>query len=209
MAKDKTPRDAAGTKAANEAMDAIIHDDNDDNGAAAEAEKQGAENEAPEQQDCGDVTLSREEIEKLRSEISGMKQSMDAAILDAQRIQAEFNNYRKRNASLRTDSIDDGMRDVIKGLLPVLDNSETALANSDDSSFAKGTEQIHKQLIEVLTKFGLEEIPAEGVFDPNLHDAVIRDEEGEGESGTITAVLQKGYMVKGKIIRHTMVKVRV
>ena len=209
MAKDKTPRDAAGAKAANEAMDAIIHDDNDDNGAAAEAEKQGAENEAPEQQDCGDVTLSREEIEKLRSEISGMKQSMDAAILDAQRIQAEFNNYRKRNASLRTDSIDDGMRDVIKGLLPVLDNFERALANSDDSSFAKGTEQIHKQLIEVLTKFGLEEIPAEGVFDPDLHDAVIRDEEGEGESGTITAVLQKGYMVKGKIIRHTMVKVRV
>ena len=73
MAKDKTPRDAAGAKAANEAMDAIIHDDNDDNGAAAEAEKQGAENEAPEQQDCGDVTLSREEIEKLRSEIAGMK----------------------------------------------------------------------------------------------------------------------------------------
>ena len=68
MAKDKTPRDAAGTKAANEAMDAIIHDDNDDNGAAAEAEKQGAENETPEQQDCGDVTLSREEIEKLALE---------------------------------------------------------------------------------------------------------------------------------------------
>ena len=64
MAKDKTPRDAAGTKAANEAMDAIIHDDNDDNGAAAEAEKQGAENEAPEQQDCGDVTLSREEMQR-------------------------------------------------------------------------------------------------------------------------------------------------
>ena len=57
--------------------------------------------------------MSREEIEKLRSEIAGMKQSMDAAILDAQRIQAEFNNYRKRNASLRTDSIDDVMRDVI------------------------------------------------------------------------------------------------
>ena len=80
MAKDKTPRDAAGTKAANEAMDAIIHDDNDDNGAAAEAEKQGAENEAPEQQDCGDVTLSREEIEKLRSEIA-KRESVPAYIV--------------------------------------------------------------------------------------------------------------------------------
>lgn len=203
MAKDKTPRTASEARTANEAIDAIIQDE------AAETERAEADNAAgQEQQDCGDVTLSREEIEKLRSEISGMKQSMDAAILDAQRIQAEFNNYRKRNASLRTDSIDDGMRDVIRALLPVLDNFERALANSDDSSFAKGTEQIHKQLIEVLTKFGLEEIPAEGIFDPNLHDAVIRDEEGEGESGTITSVLQKGYTVKGKIIRHTMVKVR-
>ena len=70
-------------------------------------------------------------------------------------------------------------------------------------------EQIQKQLLDCLKKSGLEEIEAEGVFDPNMHDAVMRDEDdSDAESGTITAVLQKGYRVKGKIIRHTMVKVK-
>ncbi len=156
----------------------------------------------------GDVTLSKEEFELAREEIAKLRQAMDSAILDAQRIQAEFNNYRKRNASLRTDSLDEGARETIKAMLPVLDNFDRAMAAADESAFAKGIEQIRKQYIETLQKSGLEEIPAEGSFDPNLHDAVIRDDEGEGESGTITAVLQKGYMVKGRIIRHTMVKVK-
>ncbi len=156
----------------------------------------------------GDVTLSKEEFELAREEIAKLRQAMDSAILDAQRIQAEFNNYRKRNASLRTDSLDEGARETIKAMLPVLDNFDRAMAAADESAFAKGIEQIRKQFIETLQKSGLEEIPAEGSFDPNLHDAVIRDDEGEGESGTITAVLQKGYMVKGRIIRHTMVKVK-
>ena len=70
-------------------------------------------------------------------------------------------------------------------------------------------EQIQKQLLDCLKQSGLEEIEAEGVFDPNMHDAVMRDEDdSDAESGTITAVLQKGYRVKGKIIRHTMVKVK-
>ncbi len=156
----------------------------------------------------GDVTLSKEEFELAREEIAKLRQAMDSAILDAQRIQAEFNNYRKRNASLRTDSLDEGARETIKAMLPVLDNFDRAMAAADESAFAKGIEQIRKQFIETLQKSGLEEIPAEGSFDPNLHDAVIRDDEGEGESGTITAVLQKGYMVKGRIIRHNMVKVK-
>ncbi len=156
----------------------------------------------------GDVTLSKEEFELAREEIAKLRLAMDSAILDALRLQAEFNNYRKRNASLRTDSLDEGARETIKAMLPVLDNFDRAMAAADESAFAKGIEQIRKQFIETLQKSGLEEIPAEGSFDPNLHDAVIRDDEGEGESGTITAVLQKGYMVKGRIIRHTMVKVK-
>ena len=172
-----------------EVKDAIIEED-----AAGETEES--------------VTLTRKEFEQAREKIAEMKKSMDSAILDAQRIQAEFNNYRKRNASLRTESYDDGVRETIKALLPVLDNFERAMATSDGSPFAKGIEQIRKQLLESLKKAGLEEINSEGMFDPNYHEAVIRDDEGEGESGTITAVLQKGYTVKGKIIRHTMVKVK-
>ncbi len=161
------------------------------------------------------VVLTKEEFEQAQQRIADMqkqieelKANVDSSILDAQRIQAEFANFRKRNASIRSESIDDGAREVIKALLPVLDNFERAFANDDDSPFAKGIEQIYKQLIACLEKCGMEEIEAEGKFDPNLHEAVMQDNESEAESGTITAVLQKGFRVKGKIIRHTMVKVR-
>lgn len=161
------------------------------------------------------VVLTKEEFEQAQQRIADMqkqieelKATVDSSILDAQRIQAEFANFRKRNASIRSESIDDGAREVIKALLPVLDNFERAFANDDDSPFAKGIEQIYKQLIACLEKCGMEEIEADGQFDPNIHEAVMQDNESEAESGTITAVLQKGFRVKGKIIRHTMVKVR-
>lgn len=154
------------------------------------------------------ITLTKEELLKAQEEIAKMRKAMEEAVLDAQRIQAEFNNYRKRNASLRADSMDDGARETIRNLLPVLDNFDRALENSDGSPFALGIEQIRKQLIDSLEKSGLEQIEAEGMFDPNMHEAVMRDDEGECESGTITAVLQKGYRVRGKIVRHTMVKVK-
>lgn len=175
------------------------------------AEEQAEETPAEEE----GVTLTKEEFEKAKEEIAGMqkqieelKKNVDSSILDAQRIQAEFANFRKRNASIRSESMDDGAREVIKAILPVLDNFERAFANDDDSPFAKGIEQIYKQLLSCLGKCGMEEIEAEGQFDPNLHEAVMQDNESEAESGTITAVLQKGFRVKGKIIRHTMVKVR-
>lgn len=161
---------------------------------------------APEQGDS--VTLTREEFETARDEISKMRKSMQEAIEDAQRIQAEFNNYRKRNASIRSDSFDDGVRETIKSLLPVLDNFERAMLNAEDTPFAAGIAQIQKQLIDCLNKSGLEQIETDVPFDPNLHEAVMRDEDGEAESGTITAVLQTGYRVKGRIIRHTMVRVK-
>ncbi|MBR0156737.1 MAG: nucleotide exchange factor GrpE [Clostridia bacterium] len=163
----------------------------------------------------GSVTLSKEEfeqakaeIERMRGEIEASKKNADEAVLDAQRIQAEFANFRKRNQSIRSESIDDGVRETVKALLPVLDNFDRALANSDGSPFAEGMEKINKQLIDCLKKCGMEEVEAEGAFDPNLHEAVMQDTESEAESGTITAVLQRGYRVKGKIIRHTMVKVK-
>ena len=163
----------------------------------------------------GSVTLSKEEfeqakaeIERMRGEIEASKKNADEAVLDAQRIQAEFATFRKRNQSIRSESIDDGVRETVKALLPVLDNFDRALANSDGSPFAEGMEKINKQLIDCLKKCGMEEVEAEGAFDPNLHEAVMQDTESEAESGTITAVLQRGYRVKGKIIRHTMVKVK-
>lgn len=206
MAKDKEKKKSDKNPEKNAEMA-----EKPDTAAAVEADSERADEGASNGQAKGapkTVTLTAEEFEAARAEIAAMKKSMDDAILDAQRIQAEFNNFRKRNASIRAESMDDGVRETIKNLLPVLDNFERALANCDDTPFTKGMMQINKQLIDCLIKCGLEEVEAVGMFDPNMHEAVMRDEEGDVESGTITAVLQKGYRVKGRIIRHTMVKVK-
>lgn len=207
MAKDKEKKKQAVNKEPTEEVK---------NEPAAETAAEKPEeilNEEPGED--GSVTFTKEEfdqakaeIERMRLEIESFKKAVDEAILDAQRIQAEFSNFRKRNASIRSESIDDGVRETIKALLPVLDNFDRALANSDGSPFAKGMEQINKQLFDCLAKCGMELVEAEGKFDPNLHEAVMQDTESDAETGTITAVLQKGYRVKGKIIRHTMVKVK-
>jgi len=130
-----------------------------------------------------------------------------------QRTKAEFDNYKKRNATLRTDSIDEGMREAISAMLPVIDNLERALDATDDhehtASIKEGVELIFSQMLGALEGLGLEEIKAEGeVFDPNLHHAVMQGEKDEdNEEDTIMEVFQKGYSLKGKIIRHSMVKV--
>lgn len=210
MAKDREKKNAKAPKAAETAAEETVEAVEE---AASETEAQPSE-QAGEQAD-GSVTFTREEfeqakaeIERLREQAEASKKAADEAVLDAQRLQAEFANFRKRNASIRADSMDDGIRDTIKALLPVLDNFERAFMNSDDSPFAKGMEQIQKQLIAALEKCGMEELEAEGQFDPTLHEVVMQDTESDAEAGTITAVLQKGYRVKGRVIRHTMVKVK-
>ena len=164
--------------------------------------------EQPEQApEFEEMTLTAEEVKALKEKIDKLTADRDDAIKQAQRLQAEFENYRKRNAQLAADSRDDGVRETVKQLLPVLDNFERAMGHAPDDPFAKGIGNIEKQFRSALEKCGAEEIPAEGNFDPNLHDAVMKDAvEGE-ESGKILAVLQKGYKVKGKIVRFAMVKV--
>lgn len=128
-----------------------------------------------------------------------------------QRSLAEFDNFRKRTAKEKTSMYDDGVRDTIEKLLPVIDNFERALNASPsdgDDSFYKGIEMILKQMQTVLQTIGVEELPAKGeVFDPNIHNAVAHvDDESYGEKEIIDE-LQKGYRYKGKVIRHSMVKV--
>ena len=171
----------------------------------AETEKEQEQQEqAPEYEE---MTLSAEEVKALKEKLDKLQEDRDDAIKQAQRLQAEFENYRKRNATLVADSRDDGVRDTVKQMLPVLDNFERALETAGDDPFAQGIRNIARQFSDALKKCGAEEIPAEGKFDPNLHDAVMKDNVEGVESGNITAVLQKGYRVKGKIVRYTMVKV--
>ena len=154
-------------------------------------------------------TLTAEEFETAKAHIASLQKEKEETVALLQRNQADFDNYRRRNASIRADSYEEGKRDVIKQLLPVLDNFDRALANESqgDENWREGIQLVHKQLLEILTKQGLSEIPAEDKFDPALHDAVMQEQVEGKESGTILMVLQKGYRVGDKIIRHTMVKV--
>ena len=167
--------------------------------------------EAPEtnaEPEAEGFTLTAEEAKALKAKLDKLTEERDDAVRQAQRLQAEFENYRKRNAQIAADSRDDGIRETVKNVLPVLDNFERALDNApEDDPFVSGVRGIKKQFLDALAKCGAEEIEAEGQFDPNLHDAVMKDNIEGVPSGEITAVLQKGWRVKGKIVRYTMVKV--
>lgn len=154
-----------------------------------------------------ETTLTADEVKALKEKLDKLEADRADAVKQAQRLQAEFENYRKRNAQVAADSRDDGVRETVKTLLPVLDSFERALDNAPEDTFAEGIRNIEKQFRDSLVKCGTEEIPADGMFDPNLHDAVMK-ENVEGEpSGKILTVFQKGYKVKGKIVRFSMVKV--
>ena len=157
----------------------------------------------------GSVTLSAEEFKTAREEIAKLRKEKDETVQLLQRNQADFDNFRRRNATARADSYEEGKRDCIKALLPVLDNFERALDNeqASDESWREGVRLVNRQLHDLLEKQGLSAIDASGKFDPNMHEAVMQEKVDGSESGDILAVLQKGYRVGDRIIRHSMVKV--
>ncbi len=178
------------------------------------AETQVEKNEQTIPGDAGEipesVTLTKDEFLQVKSRIDALEKEKEADVVLLQRLQADFDNYRKRNTSIATDSMEEGERNLMKALLPVLDNFDRAVAAAPegaDTAWMDGVKLVSKQLYEVLQKAGLEEIAAEGQFDPELHEAVMQEEAEDRESGEITAVFQKGYKVKNRIIRHSMVKV--
>ena len=126
-----------------------------------------------------------------------------------QRKQAEFANYRRRTESVRQEAYDDGRRDAIEKLLPVVDNLERALdAAGEESALRSGVEMVLRQTLETLTKMGVETIDPMGQpFDAELHNAVMQGSAEEGDPGTVCQVLQKGYRLGSRVIRHAMVKV--
>ena len=122
---------------------------------------------------------------------------------------AEFDNYRRRTTKEKEEIGLTARVKCIGELLPVLDNFERALAvGSADEGFLKGVQMIFDSMVSTLKKMGVEEIEAAGkVFNPDLHYAVTRVENPELGANTVAAVLQKGYQMSGKIIRHAMVAV--
>ena len=124
---------------------------------------------------------------------------------------ADFENFRKRNEREKTDFFKHALGAVLKDILPVLDNFDRALEHAEEGDdFHKGVLLIYKQLFDVLEKHGLKTIDETGAhFDPNIHEAVIREEDGSVPSHTVVAVLQKGYFLHDRLLRPALVKVAV
>lgn len=127
------------------------------------------------------------------------------------RLMADFQNFKRRTEKEKSDIYAFANEKIVKELLDVIDNFERALAvgnGADGEKFLEGMEMILKQLLGVLEKAGVAEIKALGEdFDPNFHNAVMTEDSTEYESGKVTAVLQKGYTLNGRVVRPTMVKV--
>ena len=126
-----------------------------------------------------------------------------------QRQMAEFENFRRRSEKEKSGMYDMGVRDAAEKLLPVIDNFERGLASAEEGdAFAEGMKMIYKQLMTMLADLGVEPMDAVGKeFDPNLHNAVMHiDDDSLGEN-TVAEELQKGYLYKGHVVRHSMVKV--
>ncbi|MBQ3484148.1 MAG: nucleotide exchange factor GrpE [Clostridia bacterium] len=134
----------------------------------------------------------------------------DEYLAMAQRTQADFDNFRRRNESVRADAFAEGQRTVLTAMLAVLDNLERALAApaAEGDALRTGVEMTHKQMIAAYEKLGVTVIDRLGEkFDPNLEDAVMQGTAEEGEPGTVCAVFQKGYQMGGQLLRPAMVKV--
>lgn len=139
-------------------------------------------------------------IERLESEINDY-------ICVAQRIKAEFDNYRKRNDCLTEKVKENASEMVILDFLDILDSFDSALNLIEDEKSKAGVELILKQFQSVLRKYNVEEInPLDKPFDPELHNAIM-PEKVEGKEGIVVQVLKKGYLRNKKVIRHAMVKV--
>lgn len=171
-----------------------------------------ADSEKEETHDTIDEEISTDqgEIEELKNKLKQKEEEANEYLALAQRLKAEFENYRRRTEKEKADLIEYGKEKVIIEVLPVVDNFERALEtqSSENTSFKEGINLIYRQFKDVLEKIGVKEIEALGqIFDPYKHHAVMQEEiEGKKEN-EIIEVLQKGYMFNNKVIRPSMVKV--
>lgn len=125
---------------------------------------------------------------------------------------AEFDNFRKRTEKEKSTMYEMGAKDIIERMLPVVDNFERGLASVPESekntAFAEGMEKIYKQFQKVLEDAGVKAIEAAGQpFDPNFHNAVMHVEDESLGENVVAEELQKGYMYRDSVVRHSMVKV--
>lgn len=176
---------------------------------------EGAADEEREEEVAGEAWIAESpegELERVASELEAKTHEAAENYDRFLRATAELDNFRKRAAKEKLDTVAYANEKLILEVLPVIDNLERAVehasSGAEGDSLAEGVALTISQMFAVLKKFGLEEIKAIGeLFDPNLHHAISHD-DGEGaEPGTVVKEFQKGYTLKGRVIRPSMVSV--
>ncbi|MEA2163982.1 MAG: molecular chaperone GrpE [Thermoanaerobaculia bacterium] len=188
-----------------------MNDKNNANGGA------GADDDAYVIEDTGDSVEDIEhEMEVAAQEAAGATAAPATPATDDFRDRylrtlADFENFRKRSEREKNDFQRYALAGMVRDLLPVLDNFDRGLEHAEEGDeFHKGMALIYKQLFDVLQRHGLKPVSESGVrFDPNIHEAVVREEDSSVPSHTVVAVLQKGYFLHDRLIRPAMVKVAV
>ena len=172
-------------------------------------ENVGIEEDATSDENVTDINSKLEE-KKINDKIEELQKQIDEKDDKYKRLQAEYSNYMRRTQQEKETIGLFANEKIIGELIPVLDSMERAIdaCTDKEDNMYKGIELVHKQLIDCLQKFGVEEIVAlNEEFDPNLHLAVMQESVEGVEANKVVMVLQKGYKLKTKVIRPTMVKV--
>ncbi len=204
MNEEKTQNDAVNEEAVEEQKE-VVDDSN-------EAIKEENVTEDSEVKEDDELTQLKKEVESLKAEneelqtkVNGLKNAYAKAYADTENIKKRLNNDFEMRNKYRA-------QDFAKEVLPVLDNCERALAiestDTTDEKYRKAFEMVHKQLVKALEKEGVTEIDClNKPFDPNYHQAMMSEHIDGVEPNTVTAVLQKGYILKDRLLRAAMVKV--
>ena len=153
-----------------------------------------------------------EQPEEIIDEAAQLREELEAGQNKYLRLLADYDNFKRRTQKDKEIAGKFRAQSLLTDLLPVLDNFERALsveAKSEESkSLLKGVEMVQASLLEAVKREGLEDIKSVGeAFDPNFHQAVMQEKDENAEAGTVLQELQKGYTLKGRVLRPAMVKV--
>ena len=213
---EKELQEAAEQQAEEAAENEEISEETQEEEAADEAEAAGETAEAEETEEAAEGEEEKEEKPKKKlfgkdKKKDKLQEQLDELKDKNLRQMAEFENYRRRTEKEKQAMFETGARSVIEKLLPVVDNFERglgALKEEEKNSFSDGMQMIYKQLMDELEKLEVKPIDAVGKeFDPNLHNAVMHVDDEELGENVVAEELQKGYMYRDNVVRHSMVKV--
>ena len=188
------------TQAAEEAKDTDVNETESVDDASADADAK-----ADEKSDEKKGLFKKKKKDKKDEQIEELNDRL-------KRQMAEFENFRKRSEKEKSQMFDMGAKTIVEKILPVIDNFERGLAavpdDKKDDPFITGMDKVYKQMLTELDAAGVKPIECVGQeFDPDFHNAVMQVENDELESGTVAQELQKGYMYKDSVVRHSMVSV--